>query len=119
VLREHLYKLLKEDFEIVRAVTNGRELVSAALELLPGAIVSDTSMPLLGGLGAMRELNATGKKIPLILIGAVFRQTGISVHPGAAAYVDKSDLDVDLVAAVRSAVAGHFFLSRSIRATTS
>jgi DNA-binding NarL/FixJ family response regulator len=55
-MREFVIDLLKLEFEIVGAVSNGRELVSKALELLPDVIVSDTSMPLLGGIAAMNEL---------------------------------------------------------------
>jgi two-component system, NarL family, response regulator NreC len=116
-MRERLYKLLREDFEIVKAVANGRDLVSAALELMPGAVVSDTSMPLLGGLDAMWALDLAGAKMPIILISSVFRRAGVSRHPGATAYVDKIDLDLDLVAAVKSAATGQFFLSRSIPAS--
>ena len=113
-MRDRLYKLLKNDFEIVRAVSNGRELVSVALDLRPDVIVSDTFMPLLGGLDAMSEVNMSGARIPVVLIGSAFRRAGIARHPGAAAYVDRSDLELDLVAAVRSAARGHFFYSRSI-----
>jgi DNA-binding NarL/FixJ family response regulator len=118
-MREYLYKMLKEDFEIVKAVGNGRELVSTALEMMPDVIVSDTSMPLLGGLSAVSELSATGTNLPVVLISSVFRWAGVARHAGAIAYVDKSDLSADLGAAVRAAAAGQFFLSRSIQKSTS
>jgi CheY-like chemotaxis protein len=105
---------LSPDFEIVRVVSNGRDLVQVAIELLPDVIVADTSMPYLGGLTAMNELRATGTNIPVVLISAVFRQTGISGYPGALVCVDKSDLTVDLIPAVRCAKSGQLFLSRSI-----
>jgi DNA-binding NarL/FixJ family response regulator len=106
--------ILSSDFQVVGVVSNGRDLVQVALELLPDVIVADTSMPLLGGLTAMNELRATGTNIPVVLISAIFRHAGISGHPGALVYVDKSDLVVDLVPAVRCAKSGQLFLSRSI-----
>lgn len=106
--------ILSPDFEVVGVVSNGRDLVQVALDLLPDVIVADTSMPYLGGLTAMNELRATGTNIPVVLISAVFRHTGISGHPGTLVYVDKSDLAVDLVSAVRCAKSGQLFLSRSI-----
>jgi DNA-binding NarL/FixJ family response regulator len=105
---------LSLDFEVVGVVSNGRDLVQVALDLLPDVIVADTSMPLLGGLTAVNELRATGTNIPVVLISAVFHQTGISGHPGALVYVDKSDLAKDLISAVRCAKSGQLFLSRSI-----
>jgi DNA-binding NarL/FixJ family response regulator len=113
-IREFLIGLLNTEFEIVGAVPDGRLLVRTALDLFPDVIVSDTSMPLMGGIAAMNELNATGANIPFVLISAVFRRAGISRHPGAIAYVDKADLADDLVAAVRCAISGQSFLSRSI-----
>lgn len=96
-------------------MTTGRELVSKALQLLPDVIVSDTSMPLLGGIAAMNELQSTGANIPIVLMSSVFRRAGVSRHPGAIVYVDKSDVAVDLIAAVRHAKSGRPFLSRSIQ----
>jgi CheY-like chemotaxis protein len=105
---------LSPDFEVVGVVSNGRDLVQVALDLLPDVIIADTSMPYLGGLTAMNELRATGTNIPVVLISAVFRHTGISGHQGALGYVDKSDLVLDLVPAVRCAKSGQLFLSRNI-----
>jgi hypothetical protein len=62
----------------------------------------------------MNEIRTTGTNIPVVLISATFRETGITGHPGALVYVDKSDLVPDLISAVRSAKSGHLFLSRSI-----
>lgn len=106
--------VLSPEFEVVGVVTNGRDLVQVALDLLPDVIVADTSMPYLGGLMAMNELRATGTNIPVVLISAMFRHAGISGHPGALVYVDKSDLAADLISAVRYAKARQLFLSRSI-----
>jgi CheY-like chemotaxis protein len=106
--------ILNPNFEVVGVVPNGRDLVQVALELLPDVIVADISMPHLGGLAAMNELRATGTNIPVVLISSVFRQMGISGHPGALVYVDKSDLVADLIPAVRCAKSGQAFCSRSI-----
>lgn len=111
---DFLVSLLSPEFEVVGAMTTGRELVSAALDLLPDVIVTDTSLPLLGGITAINELRATGTHIPVVLISAVFRREGVSGFPGAVVYVDKSDLESDLISAVLSAKSGKSFLSRSI-----
>jgi CheY-like chemotaxis protein len=106
--------LLSSEFDVIGFVSNGRELIQVALELHPDVIVSDTSMSMLGGLTAINELHATGTNIPVVLTSSVFRYIGISGHPGARVYVDKSDLAEDLILAVRAAKSGQFFTSRSI-----
>jgi DNA-binding NarL/FixJ family response regulator len=109
-----LIAILSPTFEVVGVVSNGRDLVQLALDLLPDVIVADTSMPYLGGLMAMNELRATGTNIPIVLISALFRHTGISGYPGVLVYVDTSDVALDLVPAVRCAKVGQAFRSRSI-----
>src|SRR6266851_11387 len=77
-IRDFMIGLSRPEFDVVGAVSNGRELVRVALEMLPDVIVSDTSMPLLGRVTAMNELRATGTNIPVVLISAVFRRAGTS-----------------------------------------
>lgn len=112
--RHVIVRLLRDAFEVIGDVGSGRELVQAALARNPDVIVSDVAMPLLGGVEAIRELSAAGKAIPFVLISSVFYRAGVGNHAGAVAYVDKSDLQFDLVSAVRSAVLGQPFYSRSI-----
>ena len=106
--------ILSPEFEVVGVVSNGRDLVQVALDLLPDVIVADTSMPILGGLTAINELRVTGTNIPIVLISATFRHKGISGYPKSLVYVDKSDLAADLIPAVRCAKSGRQFLSQSI-----
>jgi CheY-like chemotaxis protein len=109
-----LIAVLSPQFEVLGVVSNGRDLVQVALDLVPDVIVADTSLPSLSGLGAMNELRVTGTNIPVVLISPAFRHKGISGHPGALVYVDKLDLAVDLIPAVQCAMSGQLFLSRSI-----
>src|SRR5580692_1494139 len=50
VVAEGLEALLKESFELVGVVHDGRALIDAAERLRPDVIVTDISMPLLNGL---------------------------------------------------------------------
>ncbi len=113
-MRHVIVRLLRDEFEVIGDVGSGRELVQAALARNPDVIVSDVAMPLLGGVEAIRELSTAGKAIPFVLISSVFYRAGVGNHAGAVAYVDKSDLQFDLVSAVRSAMLGQPFHSRSI-----
>jgi len=111
-----IVRLLEDTFTIVGQVSTGRELVSAAVELRPDVIVSDLEMPLMTGIAAMEMLRATGLTPPFVLVTATEPNVHEWIARGVPAIVDKADLPLDLVAAVQSVVAGHVFLSRTIRA---
>ena len=115
-LRRAIVRLLEDTFTIVGQVSTGRELVSAAVELRPDVIVSDLAMPLMTGIAAMEMLRATGLTPPFVLVTATEPNVHEWIARGVPAIVDKADLPLDLVAAVQSVVAGHVFLSRTIRA---
>jgi DNA-binding NarL/FixJ family response regulator len=111
-----IVRLLEDTFTIVGQVSTGRELVSAAVELRPDVIVSDLEMPLMTGIAAMEMLRATELTPPFVLVTATEPNVHEWIARGVPAIVDKADLPLDLVAAVQSVVAGHVFLSRTIRA---
>src|ERR1035437_7057575 len=56
VVAEGLQALLKDSFELVGIVHDGRALLDAAETLRPDVIVTDISMPLLNGLDAIRQI---------------------------------------------------------------
>jgi DNA-binding NarL/FixJ family response regulator len=55
IFAEGLKRLLKEDFDIVGVVADGRDLVAAAEKLRPDVMVVDISMPMLNGIEAVRR----------------------------------------------------------------
>ncbi len=112
--RERIVELLKPVFEVVAVVSNGRELVDAAVALEPDVIVSDLMMPSLNGAEALAMLRAAGHTIPFVLQTTASLSAQAWLDMGALCVVDKVDLPFDLVTAVRSAAAGEVFLSRSI-----
>jgi DNA-binding NarL/FixJ family response regulator len=87
-------------------------LVLAAIALSPDVIVSDLEMPLLSGVAAMKELHAAGHLVPFVLLTAGADHARGWLQMGVLAVVDKSDLYVDLIPAVRSAAEGRSYLSR-------
>jgi len=48
-------RLLETEFSVVGIVNNGRDMVRAAAELKPDAIVVDIAMPILNGLDATQR----------------------------------------------------------------
>jgi DNA-binding NarL/FixJ family response regulator len=65
---EAIKNLLEPEFEVVATVSDGRSLVSKAVQLNPDVIVMDISMPLLNGLDAGRQLKATLPHVKFIYL---------------------------------------------------
>ena len=112
-VRAAVGRLLKDEFELVGAVSTGRELVDAALAHRPDVIVSDLDMPSLDGLAALKVLRDAGDTTPFVLLTAIEGDVRDWIDMGAIGVVLKSDL-LDLVAAVQSAAAGRIYLSRTL-----
>jgi two-component system response regulator DesR len=112
-VRAAVGRLLEDRFELVGAVSNGRELVDAALAHRPDVIVSDLAMPSLDGLAALKVLRDAGDTTPFVLLTALVGDVRDWIDMGVIGVVLKSDL-LDLVAAVESAAAGQIYLSRTL-----
>jgi len=112
-VRAAVGRLLEDKFELVGAVSNGRELVDAALAHRPDVIVSDLAMPSLDGLAALKVLREAGHTTPFVLLTAMEGDVRDWIDMGAIGVVLKSDL-LDLVAAIQSAAAGRIYLSRTL-----
>jgi CheY-like chemotaxis protein len=52
VVLDRVGVLLSSSFEVVGAVNNGQELISAGIRLHPDVIVADVTMPVMGGIEA-------------------------------------------------------------------
>ena len=114
-VRRALVKLLRTDFDVVGEASTGVEVVRAAQTLCPDVIVSDLTMPLLNGLQAMKELHDAGHPVPFVLVTTDARDAHRWLAMGASGVVDKSDLELDLLPAVRAAASGQTHLSRRVR----
>jgi two-component system response regulator DesR len=112
-VRAVVVRLLEKQFELVGAVSTGRELVDAALAQRPDVIVSDLAMPSLDGLAALKVLRDAFDTTPFVLLTAMVGDVRDWIDMGAIGVVLKSDL-LDLVEAVESAAAGRLYLSRSL-----
>ena len=113
---EGLKRLLKEDFDIVEIVADGRQLVAAAEKLRPDVIVVDISMPMLNGIDAVQQI----KKVQPA-IKAVF----LTMHPdvayavrafkeGASGYVLKNAVPDELITAIREGLKGKTYVTPMI-----
>jgi DNA-binding NarL/FixJ family response regulator len=68
VVAEGLRALLKDTFDLVGLVHDGRALVEAVEKLRPDVIVTDISMPLLNGLDAIRQIRSRRPDARIIVL---------------------------------------------------
>ncbi len=101
-MRRLLVNILSAQCTVVSAVADGKSLVEAAVALAPDVIVSDVSMPQMSGPQSMKELRAKGHDIPFVLVSIDSRGSEEFIRQGAAAFVDKMDIQDELLFTVRS-----------------
>src|SRR5580700_452913 len=105
--------LLRDSFDIVAMVSDGRAALEATLKFEPDLVVLDISMPLMSGIEVAQELKRLGNKVKIVFL-TVHEDTDIlnTCHAaGGLGYVLKLLMDTDLVPAINEALAGHTFTS--------
>ena len=103
---------LRDTYEVIATVKDGRDLVNAAISLLPDVIVSDISMPQLTGIQAMQELRDHGYQIPFLFVSS----DPARFDNGTLSIIDKLQIRVELVPAVKSISIGKQYNSLNCRA---
>jgi DNA-binding NarL/FixJ family response regulator len=109
-------QLLGEEFEVVAAVTNGKEAVAEVQRLDPDVLVIDISMPVLDGLQAVSRLQSKKCRAKFVFLTVHEDSDFVAAafSAGASGYVVKSHVNSDLVRAIRAALEGRTFVSQSI-----
>jgi DNA-binding NarL/FixJ family response regulator len=116
-IRARVRSILCDDFEVVGAVGNGRDAVMEVRRLDPDVLVIDISMPVLDGLQAASQLHRKECRTKVVFLTVHEDQDYVdaAMAAGAAGYVTKSHLTSDLVPAIREALIGHRYISKSIK----
>jgi DNA-binding NarL/FixJ family response regulator len=109
-------RLIGSEFEIVHVCNNGLAVVEMAAALEADVLVLDIAMPALNGIDAALRLKAQGctAKVVFLTIHADPDYLQSALAAGATGYVVKDRLATDLIPALRSAVAGHRFVSPTL-----
>ncbi len=108
-MREAVAGILSRRFDVVDVVSTGAAAVDSSSRLDPDVVVLDVAMPGLDGFQTAAQLKASGCGALIVFLsnyaGDDYVLAGIS--RGASAFVAKSSMERDLIAAVDHAKAGH------------
>jgi len=116
-VRRQIGELLTAEFDVLRAVADGVELIDAATELKPDAIVSDIQMPELDGIQAGGRLLRQGLCAAVVVL-SMYRDADLvetALQAGILGYVLKLDAFEELIPAVYAAMRGERYLSAGVR----
>jgi DNA-binding NarL/FixJ family response regulator len=107
---------LQEEFDIVGAVNNGLDALREVRRLDPDVLVLDISMPGLNGIQTANEIHSAGLRTKVVFLTVHQDPDFVTAafSAGASAYVIKSDVDTDLIPAIREALEGRRYISQSI-----
>jgi NarL family two-component system response regulator LiaR len=120
VVREGLrtFLELQEGIEVVGEADDGRQAVDRAVELQPDVILMDLVMPVLDGVGAMRELRQVQPRSRVIVLTSFAEDDRLlpAIQAGAAGYLMKNVQPKELARAVRAAHNGEALLDPGVAA---
>lgn len=113
LLLEAFRRLLEPEFEVVDSVSDGAQLVEAALRLAPDVVVTDVSMPRMGGIEAARRLRGIlpSARIVFLTVNEDAQLAAEAFRLGASGWVLKSSTATELVQAVRAALRRRRYLT--------
>ncbi|HUV67575.1 MAG TPA: response regulator transcription factor [Sedimentisphaerales bacterium] len=113
IVLEGLKGILEDEYEIVGAVEDGRELLEQAQKLHPDVIVVDVGMPLLNGIDAVNQIRKARPNTKVVFLtmhqDAMYAKEAFEV--GALGYVLKHSAPSELKTAIEEALKGNTFIS--------
>jgi DNA-binding NarL/FixJ family response regulator len=109
---ETVSSLLSDEFQLVAAVTDGRQAIEAVSRLDPDVAVLDITMPELDGFQTAQALRKAGAraKVVFLTLHDADEYVEAGLRSGANGYVLKSRMEADLSSALRHALDGRTFL---------
>jgi DNA-binding NarL/FixJ family response regulator len=113
VVAEGLQALLKDSFDLVGLVHDGRALLEAAETLRPDVILTDISMPLLNGLDAIRQLRSRRPDTKIIVL-TMHAETSLAAEAfqaGVSGYLLKISPGEELINAIREVAQGKSYVT--------
>ncbi|MBE7473711.1 MAG: DNA-binding response regulator [Anaerolineae bacterium] len=121
IVRKGIRSLLdgEADIEVVDEAENGREVLEKVEKLLPDIVLMDSTMPVLNGLEATRQLTKRFPQVKVLVLTMHTNEEYILqfLQAGASGYLVKQSAPQELVSAIQSVHRGDIFLSPAISRT--
>jgi RNA polymerase sigma factor (sigma-70 family) len=113
---EGLRSILRNDFDVVGAAYDGRQLVTEAARLSPDAVLLDISMPFLNGIEAARQIKSAQPATKLLFITQAMDREFIhmALQLGASAYILKQAAPTEVIPALQKALQGGCYISSAL-----
>jgi len=113
ILLDALKNLIEPEFDVVALCADGRELIKAAAELNPNAVVLDIGMPTMNGFNAGQRLKQILPTVKLVYL--TMNQdpdmASEAFRLGASAYLLKTSAGSELIRALREVVRGGTYVT--------
>src|SRR6266576_5956222 len=105
-MRDILTSTLADEFDVIRAVSDGGAALAAATQLLPDVAILDISMPVLNGIEVARRIKHAKTNVAVVFLTACsdLDTFHAASETGCLAYVLKLRLCSDLVRAINLAL---------------
>lgn len=113
VVAAGLESLLKNTFDLLGTVQDGRTLVERAQALRPDVIVTDVSMPLLNGIDAIRQLQGHHNPARIVVL-TMHKDPQLAVdafRAGASSFLLKVSPVDELITAIEEVANGRYYLT--------
>lgn len=118
-LPETVVRLLVNDFEVAGSFGEGRALVSETVRWRPDVVIADVGMPLWNGIDRPDRFASPCRGPGWGFSLSTSEANSLRGVPlGASARVSKNVAGLELITAVREALAGRYFVSADFRETS-
>ena len=116
LLAEAFKDLIEPDYQVIKVVTDGKTLLSTAVEMKPDVVLMDMEMSSLSGVDAGRELKKLVPKTKIILLAMNDDPDVASkaLCQWSSGYLLKKSAGVELKRAIGEVLRGHSYVTPSI-----
>jgi DNA-binding NarL/FixJ family response regulator len=118
IVRQGICKLLEGsgEIQVIGETDNGADIIKLTQALKPDVILLDISMPKMGGLEALREMNrlALDPRVVVLSMHADVALVQRALEDGVLGYVLKQSVSEELLDALRAASRGSMYMSSDI-----
>jgi DNA-binding NarL/FixJ family response regulator len=116
IVSQGLEALLRQKFELVGSVNDGRSLVAAVEKTLPDVVVTDISMPGLNGLEAIRKIKKF-RPVTFVVVLTMHSEPNLvaeALKAGASGYLLKTSAIEELESAIADVIKGRTYVTSVI-----